>query len=222
VQPAPVWLGYATWKGSDQATIRYSNTTKTIMTHMKTNHITCKTTDTIGNLATDGASSDTPSPQDIERNGTPLDHPRYKANPIYLILECYIEDTIGHLPEIKSKTLQDMNLQKVFKTKASDWKAVIRETLRLSNNIDIAILDLWYLNREQFEDDNGKPNSYLFSQVFTDDYMADGSQVDVWPPGALDDAKERIRRAKDKYKEEETARLAPFGTRPHRLILHLS
>jgi hypothetical protein len=37
----------------------------------------------------------------------------------------------------------------------------------------------------------------LFSQVFVDDYMEDESPIDVWPPGALDAAKERIRRAKE-------------------------
>ena len=73
---------------------------------MKTNHITCKTTDTLENLTVDVASSINTNPQDDEKNMSPLDHPRYKANPIYLIFECYIEDTIGHLPEVKSKTLQ--------------------------------------------------------------------------------------------------------------------
>ena len=171
---------------------------------MKTNNITRKTTDTLVNHSTDGASSNTPCPQDIEMNYTPLDHPRYKANPIYLIFECYIEDAIGHLPEIKSKTLQEMNLQKVFKTKASDWKAVIRETLHLSRTIDIAIQDHWYQNREHFKNDEGRPDSYLFSQVFTDDFMADGSKIDVWPPGALDAAKVRIRRAKAKDMEDKS------------------
>lgn len=171
---------------------------------MKTNNNTHKTTDTLVNHSTDGASSNTPGPQEIEMNYTPLDHPRYKANPIYLIFECYIEDTIGHLPEIKSKTLQEMNLQKVFKTKSSDWKAVIRETLHLSRTIDIAILDIWYLYREGFDHDNGEPNSYLFSQLFVDDYMADGSTIDVWPPGTLTAAKARIRLAKAKDMEDKS------------------
>jgi|GEM_PF-1247715 len=164
---------------------------------MKTNHITCKTTDALENLAADGASSINTNPQDDEKNMSPLDHPRYKANPIYLIFECYIEDTIGHLPEVKSKTLQDMNLQKVFKTKATDWKAVIRETLRLSATIDIAILDLWHQNREDFMDNKGQFDTYLFSQVFTNEFMEDGSMLDVWPPGELDAAKERIRCAQE-------------------------
>lgn len=165
---------------------------------MKTNHITCKTTDALVNLAADGATSVNTNPNDDVKNMSSLDHPRYKENPIYLIFECYIEDTIGHLPEEKSQTLKEMNLQKVFKTNATDWKAVIRETLHLSDTIDIAIQDLWYQYREYFRDDNGQLNSYWFSQAFTDEYMENGSNVDVWSPGALAAAKERIRRAKEK------------------------
>lgn len=56
---------------------------------------------------------------------------------------------------------------------------------------------IWYLNRDHFIDDEGQPATFLFSQVFVDDYMEDESPIDVWPPGALDAAKERIRRAKE-------------------------
>ena len=89
-----------------------------------------------------------------------------------------------------------MNLQKVFKTQASAWKAVIRETLLLSDTIDIAIQDLWYQNREDFMNNEGQFDTYLFSQVFTNEFMEDGRMLDVWPPGALDAAQARIRRGK--------------------------
>ena len=170
---------------------------------MKTNHITSKATASLGNLAADSTTSSNTSPQNSLKIMSPLDHPRYKANPIYLIFECYIEDTIGHLPEVKSKTLKEMNLQKVFKTKSTDWKAVIRETLRLSDTIDIAIQDLWYQNREDFMDNKGQFDTYLFSQVFTDQFMEDGSMLDVWPPGELDAAKERIRCAQEMDRAEQ-------------------
>ena len=96
-----------------------------------------------------------------------------------------------------------MNLQKVFKTKATDWKAVIRETLHLSETIDIAILDLWYQNRYDFMDSKGQCDTYLYSQVFTDQFMEDGSMLDVWPPGELDAAKERIRCAQEMDRAEQ-------------------
>ncbi|HAL70831.1 MAG TPA: hypothetical protein DCP71_03570 [Verrucomicrobiales bacterium] len=132
-----------------------------------------------------------------------LDQPRYKENPIYLFFESYIQDVIGLLPEEKSKGIQEMNLQKVFNTKSEDWKAVIRETLHLSSTIDIAIQDLWYRNREHFKDDAGLPDPIWFSQIFTDEFMKDDSKVDVWLPGSLDAAKERIRAAKEKEKAQQ-------------------
>lgn len=88
-----------------------------------------------------------------------------------------------------------MNIQKVFGTKASEWRSVIEETLHLSDTIDIAILDLWYRNREHFKTDAGEYDPVWFSQILTDEYMKDGSQVDVWSEGSLESAKERIKHA---------------------------
>ena len=123
------------------------------------------------------------------------DHPRYGENPIYLFFEAYIQDVIGYLPEEKSDSIQSINLQNVFGTEATEWHAVIEETLHLSGNIDTAILDLWYQNRDQFKTESGEYDPVWFSQIFTDEYMKDGSQVDVWPEGALEAAKERIKNA---------------------------
>jgi len=126
------------------------------------------------------------------------EHPRYSENPIYVFFESYIQDVIGQLPEEKSDSIQEINLQKVFNTQASEWRKVIEETLHLSDTIDIAILDLWYRNKEHFKDENGQYDYLWFSQVFTDEYMKDNSQVDIWPEGALEAAKERIKAAQAK------------------------
>ena len=123
------------------------------------------------------------------------DHPRYGENPIYIFFEAYIQDVIGFLPKEKSQSFQKMNIQKVFGTKSSEWHEVLEETLHLSEFIQIAILDLWYRNREQFKTENGEYDPVWFSQIFTDEFMKDGSQVDVWPDGALEAAKLRIKQA---------------------------
>ncbi|WP_411825387.1 hypothetical protein [Luteolibacter sp. AS25] len=136
-----------------------------------------------------------------------LDQPRYKENPIYLFFESYIQDVIGYLPEEKSDGIQELNLDKVFDTKAKDWRGSIRETLHLSETIDIAILDLWYRNREHFKDDAGKPDPVWFSEIFTDKYIEDDSKVDVWGEGALEAAKARILEAK-KIEEQNKAEMA--------------
>ncbi|MDZ4401048.1 hypothetical protein [Prosthecobacter sp.] len=120
-----------------------------------------------------------------------FDNPRYKENPIYLFFEDYILDVMGHLPSDKIDSIQAMNLQKIFSTQSSQWRDVIREVLHLSATIDIAILDLWIRNQSCYDDTN---QGYLaFAQDFTDRYMADDSKIDVWPDGALETAKERIK-----------------------------
>ena len=136
-------------------------------------------------------------------NMSALNQEHYKENPINLFFESYILDVLGELPLEKSESIQEMNLQKVFNTEASDWKDVIKETLHLSNTIDIAIKDLWYKNRDHFKDDNGNDDFVWFSQIFTDKYMEHDSKVDVWGEGALEAAKERIRTAESKKPAEQ-------------------
>jgi hypothetical protein len=88
-----------------------------------------------------------------------------------------------------------MNLQKVFSTQATQWKAVIRETLHLSETCEIAVLDLWIRNRDHYEE---TPEGYrAFAQDFAGEYMADDGKVDVWRDGALAAAKERIQKSKN-------------------------
>lgn len=115
---------------------------------------------------------------------------RYKENPIYLFFEDMILDVLGQLPAERSAATQAMNLQKVFSTQATEWKAVIRETLHLSDTFEIAVLDLWIRNRENY--DQTSEGYRAFAQDFADKYMAEDSKVDVWPEGSLDAAKARI------------------------------
>jgi len=117
---------------------------------------------------------------------------RYKNEPIKRLVDAYVLDVVGALPLSSEATLERMNLQRVFKTKASEWHQVLRETLGLSDTFDTAILDLW-LRWNAAARAEGKPYSAeLFASQFTDNYFVDGSQIDVWPPGALEAAKMRI------------------------------
>lgn len=119
-------------------------------------------------------------------------HPRYQKNPIHLFFEAYIQDVVGELPQEKSQQYQDMNLQSVFNTKASDWKDVIKEVLQLSETIEIAILDLWYTNNEISLKEDLEYDAIQFSMNFVDQYFKDDSKVDVWEGNALESAKARI------------------------------
>ena len=121
-----------------------------------------------------------------------LDLPRYKESPINLLVEAYVLDVIGHLPAERASSLQAMNLQRTFGTKAVEWRAVLRETLHFSDTIDIAILDLWYRNSEIASAQGGEYLPMAFAMDFTDRYFEDGSRVDVWTPSSLALAKRRI------------------------------
>jgi hypothetical protein len=132
-----------------------------------------------------------------------LEIPRYRASPVDFFFEQYILDVLGELPAARSHEIQAMNLQKIFKTRSNDWHDSVRETLHLSGTINIAILDLWYRNQDIARTKKVKYPPQQFAMDFVDEYMKDGSQVDVWGPGALVAAKARI------AQQRATARRAP-------------
>lgn len=119
-----------------------------------------------------------------------LNLPRYKEKPIYIFFEGYILDVIGKLPNEEALAFQGMGLQKVFKSKATEWRHIVQEVLGLSTTIDIAILDLWIRNWDCYFDN---PEGYrAYAQDFTDNYMKEESKVDVWTPETLQAAENRI------------------------------
>lgn len=135
--------------------------------------------------------SQTPAASE-SRSAAAVDPQRYKANPSYVFFENYILDVLGQLPAEKAAKIQAMNLQRVFGTQAQEWHAVLREALHLSPTLDIAILDLWYRKQDQAVKQGATLEPAAFARDFTDAYMQDGSQVDVWTPAALEAAKARV------------------------------
>ena len=121
-----------------------------------------------------------------------LSEPRYKDSPINLFFEDLILDVLGQLPPGDAEKLQAMDLQRVFNTKASDWREVVREVLHLSDTIEVAIWDLWLRNRENLRREGLNLHPLAFSQDFVDHYFADDSKVDVWTPATLEAARKRI------------------------------
>ncbi|HEX3129065.1 MAG TPA: hypothetical protein VH394_17155 [Thermoanaerobaculia bacterium] len=129
-----------------------------------------------------------PAAQDV----SPSADRRYASNPIALFFESYVLDVLGQLPTEKSEKIQSLNLQKVFKTEASEWRDVIREALHLSPTIDIAILDLWYTNQGLARQRKVEYSAIAFAQDFHDQYLKEDSKVDVWTPETLEAAKARV------------------------------
>ena len=120
------------------------------------------------------------------------EHPRYKDKPMNLLFEGFIEDVIGHLPPDKLRAMEQMDLPRRFKTKATDWRGTITEMLHLSDTVKIAILDLWYRNQEIGEQQGIEYDPVQFSMDFVDHFYEEGSRVDIWEDDALRAAKERI------------------------------
>jgi hypothetical protein len=106
--------------------------------------------------------------------------------------EAYILDVIGELSDTRRNAVQAIDLQRALTTTATEWRAVVRESLHLSDTIDIAILDLWYVNKRRLAQQGSACDPAEYAQRFADQYLAENSQIDVWPEGALEAAKKRI------------------------------
>ena len=131
-----------------------------------------------------------------------LQNIRYQDKPALLFFENYIVDLLGHLPAEKNQYLEDMRLQDIFNTQAVEWRDVVRETLQLSDTIDICILDRWLQLQEQ--DDPRSADE--FCKQFADEYFDESSDLDVWDRESLLEA---ITRVQAYYQGDDIEMIAP-------------
>ena len=124
----------------------------------------------------------------------PSDNPRYRENPMNILFENFVLDTINKLPEEKIEQLNSMDLAKVFKIEPKHWKLVIKQVLHLSDTIEIAILDLWYKNQDIAAQQKIEYLPTQFAMDFVDNFLKDDSKIDIWDGDSLNQAKERIKR----------------------------
>jgi hypothetical protein len=116
--------------------------------------------------------------------------PRYRDNPEVLFIEMYVHDVVAPLPpEFVTWIAERLGCTE------ETWRECIQSASRLSTTFDIAVLDLWYRNAEIARSQGSELTPLEFSRMLTDNYMAPGTQIDVWEPGAFDAAVERIKRA---------------------------
>lgn len=119
-----------------------------------------------------------------------FDIPRYKENPSDIFFDHFVMDVIGMLPPGMSE-----KLDAALSTSEGNWRQKTKETVNLSDTIEIAILDLWYRNSAVLEARGEFYDPYHFAVNFVDAYFADDSQVDVWPGNSLEAAQRRVREA---------------------------
>ena len=120
--------------------------------------------------------------------------PRYKENPSDFFFEMFVIDTISPLSTESAAWLAE-----TIQCPLEEWRTKTRSILKLSETIEIAILDLWYRNDEISRKQGISLEAHEFSMLFVDNYYAENSLIDQWESGALDAAKQRIAAYKAKH-----------------------
>ncbi len=119
-------------------------------------------------------------------------NPRYNGKPMLAVFENFVLELLGRLPPAKAEILMKMELPKVLKSQAKDWRGAVKESLQLSETIEIAIWDLWYTNQEVATQKKITLSAEEFAMGFVDNFLKEGSQIDVWTEVSLAKAKERL------------------------------
>lgn len=117
--------------------------------------------------------------------------------PFDIFFEFFIVDVLGLLPKSTQDALNEFVAKhpSVFASTNGDWRRGVRKMLNLSETIDIAILDLWYVNEKKALDQGWTYHPWHYAQNFHENYVAEGSRIDVWEGDALAQAKIRIQAA---------------------------
>lgn len=112
---------------------------------------------------------------------------------IALFFELYIVDVLGVIPRATFQAVSEFAAQfpSAFGN-STDWRSGLKQVLNLSQTIDIAILDLWYINRKKAVADGWTYHPWLYAMHFVSKYFEVGSKIDVWENDALELAKRRI------------------------------
>ena len=125
--------------------------------------------------------------------------PYYKdERSLDLFFEFYIVDVLGKLPNETANTVNDFSKENssFFEETNGNWAKYVIKTLHLSKTIDIAIIDFWIKNREHAKNEGFEYHPWDYAVAFRENYIKEGSQVDVWTNETLREAKERASRYK--------------------------
>lgn len=120
------------------------------------------------------------------------DIPRFDHNPVLVLMEKYVLEIIGQLPEQEQRDLAEINLQQRLHTEASDWKSAIHEFLDLSDTIHTTIEHAWYQAIDYYRNKGEVVRPEDFAASFTDAYFEENSTLDQWTTDELDRAQKRI------------------------------
>jgi len=120
--------------------------------------------------------------------------------PLDLFFEFFIVDVLGLLPKPTQDAIDELTAKHpiFFRQTNGEWRSGVRQALNLSETIDIAIQDLWYRHSQKALEDGWVYHPWHYAQNFIENYVAEGSRVDVWEGDALEQAKTRIHAARQR------------------------
>ncbi len=120
--------------------------------------------------------------------------PFYQSgNAIDLFFEFFIVDVLGELPKETLQAMNDFSSELVLQSEIKgDWRQWVRAKCNLSSTIETAILDLWFRNGDNARNAGWSLHPWYFAKLFSQNYFAEDSPVDVWIGDALEAAKARV------------------------------
>lgn len=117
-----------------------------------------------------------------------------QKRPLEFFFEMYVVDVLNKLPKETLAALAEFSSKHptFFAAHGGDWRQYVVKESHLSGTIEVAIWDLWIRNSATAQRDGWVPHPWFYAQLFSENYLAEDSRVDVWEGNALQEAKQRI------------------------------
>jgi hypothetical protein len=96
---------------------------------------------------------------------------RYRGRPILLVLENYVLDCIGELAPERQQAMAGI-VSRVFGG-GPDWKATVRESLKLNESIDDHLRGMWARNQQVAKVRRTEMLPVQFAKIVADQNFAD-------------------------------------------------
>lgn len=118
----------------------------------------------------------------------------HDERPLDYFFELYVCDVLNELPKKTLEALSNYSDEhpSFFSDCDGDWKKYVVNRCNLSDTIETAIWDLWIKNAAIAKRDGWNYHPWHFAQNFIENYLTEGSKVDVWEGATLEMAKKRI------------------------------
>ena len=95
---------------------------------------------------------------------------RYAGRPLLIVLENYVLDCIGELPPETQAAVRSV-VQRVWGG-GDDWRATVRQELKLDSAIDDALRDMWSRNQQLSKRHDQVLHGVQFAKMVVDQNFA--------------------------------------------------